>query len=379
MKIALLTDGIHPYVIGGMQKHSFYLAKYFAKNRVQVDLYHTNKSRFEINKLEFFSDEEKKFIRSFVVDFPVFRKFPGHYIRESFEYSRRIFELFRKNSEVDFIYAKGFCGWKLIDEKKKGFQCASIGVNFHGYEMFQKAPSLKSIIEQRIFLRNPVFFNARNSDFVFSYGGKITDIILEIGIDAGKIIEIPAGIESSWIIDKIKTAGQKRKFLFVGRYERRKGIEELYVALNEIIKEYDFEFHFVGPIPDNKKIKCNNVIYHGSISETKMMKTIYDNCDILVVPSYSEGMPNVILEAMASGLSIIATDVGAVNLLISSSAGWLIKPNNKLELKKAMINAIELPEYDLNVLKQNSAAHIRQNFLMDQIITKLIKHISLLK
>ena len=42
MRVALITDGIYPYVIGGMQKHSFYIAKYLAKNRVYVDLFHFN-------------------------------------------------------------------------------------------------------------------------------------------------------------------------------------------------------------------------------------------------------------------------------------------------------------------------------------------------
>lgn len=59
MRIALITDGIAPYVLGGMQKHSYYLAKYFAKNKVYVDLVHYNDSNYNIVDLEFFSEEEK--------------------------------------------------------------------------------------------------------------------------------------------------------------------------------------------------------------------------------------------------------------------------------------------------------------------------------
>src|SRR5687768_8250808 len=108
MKIALLTDGIYPYVLGGMQKHSYYLVKYLAKNQVHVDLYHTNQSTFDIDQLELFNDEEKKFIRSFAIPMPRSDKYPGHYLRQSFEYSRRVYELFQKNEEADFIYIKGF-------------------------------------------------------------------------------------------------------------------------------------------------------------------------------------------------------------------------------------------------------------------------------
>ena len=40
MHIALLTDGIFPFVIGGIQKHSYYLVKYLAQEGIKVDLYH---------------------------------------------------------------------------------------------------------------------------------------------------------------------------------------------------------------------------------------------------------------------------------------------------------------------------------------------------
>ena len=47
MRIALVTDGIYPYVMGGMQKHSYYLCKYLVKLGVEIDLYHTNQSAFD--------------------------------------------------------------------------------------------------------------------------------------------------------------------------------------------------------------------------------------------------------------------------------------------------------------------------------------------
>mgnify|MGYP000917428566 FL=1 len=70
MKIALITDGIWPYVLGGMQKHSFYLCKYLAQNGVQVTLVHFNQSSYNIEELSVFSAEEKKNIRSVIVPIP---------------------------------------------------------------------------------------------------------------------------------------------------------------------------------------------------------------------------------------------------------------------------------------------------------------------
>ena len=62
MRVALVTDGIFPYVMGGMQKHSYYLCKYLVRMGVKVDLYHTNLNSYDIHELELFSEEEKQHI-----------------------------------------------------------------------------------------------------------------------------------------------------------------------------------------------------------------------------------------------------------------------------------------------------------------------------
>lgn len=377
MKIALFTDGIYPYVIGGMQRHSFYLAKYFALNGIYVDLYHTSfrdpKTR-NIESVDCFSEAEKIYIRSFLIDFPDFGKLPGHYIRESFEYSKRIFEIFKKNSDVDFVYAKGFTAWKLIEEKKKGFKSPLVGVKFHGMNMFDKAYSFKSKMVQYL-LRSPTIFNLNNADYVFSYGGKITDLLLKNArIHMKKIIEIPTGVDERWLNDDIWVPSTIRKFIFVGRYDKIKGIEELVQSIKQL-QEYNFEFHFVGHIPEKLKINSKNIIYHGSVSETEKLKVILRGCDVLVCPSYSEGMPNVILEAMASGLAIIATDVGAVCKMVSNENGWLLNYPEPEKIKSVIINAIKVSENNLLNMKFNSIKKVKDYFLWNKIILQTIESI----
>ena len=153
-KIALVTDGIWPYVLGGMQKHSYYLCKYFAKSKIHVDLYHFNQSELNINLLDVFNEEEKKYIHSVVLKFPNEAKGFGHYLKNSRSYSELVFDAIKsKLNQYDFIYTKGFSGWKLIEEKHAGrIKCCKIGVKFHGYEMFQRAPNFKLKLQQ-IFLK----------------------------------------------------------------------------------------------------------------------------------------------------------------------------------------------------------------------------------
>ncbi len=376
MRIALITDGIAPYVIGGMQKHSFYLAKYFAKNKIYVDLIHYNNSNLDISKLECFTESEKSYINSIVLDFPQNINFPGHYILSSYQYSVLAFNKIQPTlKEYDFIYTKGFSGWKLINEKYKGnINCCKIGVKFHGYEMFQIAPDFKSKIQQYL-LKPFVKKITLRADIVFSYGGKITDIIKSLKVKSSKIVEIPSGVEKEMISGSISEHHDNSiKFVFLGRYERRKGIIELNEILKRLIlQDLPFKFEFIGPIPEDKKISHQHITYHGEIREPKIIKQILQQADVLVCPSWSEGFPNVILEGMANGLAIIATDVGAVSALVNEDNGWLIEPGQNLLLEKAMKEAINSYK-NLNVKKQNSLDVMVSTFNWDKIFDKIISN-----
>lgn len=377
MKIALLTDGIFPYVIGGMQRHSFYLAKFLAASGHQVDLYHTNQSEKDIQALDVFTEAEKKNIRSFVIEFPKMGEFPGHYIRESYEYSRRIWAIFKKQSRVDFIYVKGFAGWELINQKTKGADLPPVGVNFHGYEMFQPAASLKEKFKYWLLFKSPVKFSVMNADYLFSYGGKITGIIRELGVQKNRIIEIPTGIEPSWLIEKVSVnPNRKRKrFVFVGRFERRKGLPELNEQLRSIGATADFDFAFVGDIPKKQQLTGDKYEYFGKVTDTKQLQQILSDADILVCPSFSEGMPNVIIEGMARGLAIIATDVGAVSVAVNDENGWLIPPANGNALKKAILEACKTDDAVLLKKRQNALRDVREKFLWTKIIEQTVSAI----
>ena len=381
MRIALITDGIWPYVLGGMQKHSYYLCKYLAQKKVHVHLFHFNQSKYDISKLEFFTEEEKVYITSTIIDFPKSLPFPGHYIYNSYKHSKLIFEELKKNlTSYDFIYTKGFTGWYLIDQKRKdNLKCSPIGVKFHGYEMFQKAPDFKIKLQHIFLLRTPVKAISNKADVVFSYGGKITDIIKSLGVSPDKIIELPSGVESNTLSKEIKPVNDTLKFLFLGRYERRKGIEELNQAIslfNSKEQKQKIEFHFIGPIPPQKQLHNKTVIYHGEIRDKSKLTELIKNCDVLICPSWSEGMPNVILEAMALGLTVIATDVGAVNVLINDKTGYLIVNSNSLEIENAINQICNSTSEKINEKKQNALNFISSNFIWENLIDRLILSIN---
>lgn len=381
MRVALVTDGIWPYVLGGMQKHSYYLCKYLAKAGIDVDLYHFNQSSYDISKLEFFTEQERSHIKPVVLKFPGSIPFPGHYLYNSYRYSQRVCRLIAPNLDAyDFIYTKGFSGWELIMKKRRGMiRCAPIGVKFHGYEMFQKPPGWKALIQQRLFLRWPVRSLSRNADVVFSYGGKITKIIRKLGIDEKKIMELPSGVEQITLVTHARPTPDLTRFLFLGRYERRKGVEELNKAILHNCYNGKAEFHFIGPIPGDKQVQADNVIYHGEIRDRNKLHALIESCDVLLCPSWSEGMPNVILEAMSKGLAVVATDVGANSVLVDETTGWLIPEPSPEIIAQTLSAIIGSERAPIDKKKKAALARISEHFTWERLSKKLIDYLSSVK
>jgi glycosyltransferase involved in cell wall biosynthesis len=377
MKIALVTDGIWPYVLGGMQKHSYYLCKYLAANQIHVDLIHFNKSKYKIEDLEFFTDSEKKYIHSVIIDFPQNTRWPGHYLYASYMHSKKIYKYLKQQlNTYDFIYTKGFTGWYLLKQKSNNqIECCPVGVKFHGYEMFQKQPDFVTALKSFLLLRYPVRKINRQADIVFSYGGNITHIITkDLGIGKNKIIEIPSGVEQDQIAETVSDNNSlKLKFLYLGRYERRKGIKELNLALQFLLKQnIHFEFHFIGPIPESKKIKHAKIFYHGEIRDRSILSAKIRLCDVLVCPSYSEGFPNVILEAMASGLAVAATTVGAVEILVNTNTGWIIEECKVVNIQNTILQIMSAGNSEILKKKKASLDLIKNHFTWDKIIRQLL-------
>jgi glycosyltransferase involved in cell wall biosynthesis len=374
MRIALLTNGIWPYVIGGMQKHSYFLAKYLARNKVEVVLLHTNQQKEKDPMvLEHFTEEEKKYIKAVLIPQPQSPYFPGHYVYRSWLYSKLIREKAREIGPVDFVIAKSTTAWSFFT--KGNLLKAPIAINIHGYEFMQKKANFRSVLEGWM-LRWPFVYVNRKADFVFSYGGRITEMIRKLKVPEQKIIELPAGIEKDWIAPAVQPAMGKRKFVFTGRFERRKGVQELQAAISSLVGKYEFEFHFIGPIPEPLQLRLPNVIYHGMVRDKDALQDILQQAHVLICPSYAEGMPNVILEGMANGCAIIATDVGAVRLMVDDSVGWLLPRSGVTEISGAMIAAIEANNDQVDELRRNAHEKVNQHFTWDSIINSTIQAIS---
>ena len=371
MNICLLTDGITPYVTGGMQRHSFNLCNELLKAGNNVTLVHCINEKGSLPKNEEVKAhfENAEHLTVHTLRFPSSSGMPGHYIKESYQYSCVITSLLKeKFSSFDLIYVKGFSGWDLLQQKKKGkIKTGAILVNFHGLEMFQAPASFLERLKSYL-LKSPVKWNLKHADYSISYGGKITSILQKIGIPDSKILVIPGAVSDNTLLSK-RNLPTNSKFLFVGRYERRKGIEELMQVVDSMP---ELEIYFVGAIPTSKKIKRNNVHYYGEVKDVNELNKIVDEHTFIIAPSHSEGMPNVLLEGMSRGLIPLATRVGAVEELVDNNNGFLFEPKSVKAISKSIQQALALSQDEVLLLSTHSIHKIKSKFTWSRINAETI-------
>ena len=208
------------------------LGQYFTKNKWDVCLYHCiyNEDKLPTDKdiNDSLFDGNYTLCKINTIQFPKSIKFPFHYLWNSYRYSKIIYkQIIDDLDHFDFILIKGFSGWKLLNLKVRGLKTPPVGINFHGMNMFLPPPNLKLKLSNIIFSYFTKI-NLSNADYIFSYGAKVTDTIAKSLENQSKIIEIPTGIDHSWIRNKNTVlANNKRRFVFVGRNDPLKGIKIL--------------------------------------------------------------------------------------------------------------------------------------------------------
>lgn len=155
------------------------------------------------------------------------------------------------------------------------------------------------------------------------------------------------------------TCAQKTlQILYVGRYDWNKGLKELFLSVKELKeKGLTLKLHLVGWDESQSQhvLKEMNlmissmgiskdVVIEGKKRIGPELNEMYHNSDIFVLPSYSEGMPRCIWEAMANGLPIICTNVGGIPYNISNKEAILINPHSSTELTAAIVMLVKSPE-----------------------------------
>lgn len=196
----------------------------------------------------------------------------------------------------------------------------------------------------------------KQADCVIALSQKIYDEALSLGVSGSLVQKIPNSIDFERFNFTRGSAEQRvikneRRYIYVGAISKRKGVDLILESLN-VYQGQPIELSFVGPLYDvrdfEKKISSINkkgvvkAKYYGEINNPEVVLREHD---CLILPSYNEGMPNVVLEAAASGLYVILSDIAVHRELVEVFKGECFKVGDACDLtvKINSFNGIEFP------------------------------------
>ncbi|MEM7478832.1 MAG: glycosyltransferase family 4 protein [Planctomycetota bacterium] len=145
----------------------------------------------------------------------------------------------------------------------------------------------------------------------------------------------------------------KPTFLLIARLLGDKGLREYAAAAKLVKKEFpDARFQLLGPAdpsPDGISLQEVNSLHQEGVleylGEASDVRPYLEQCHVYVLPSYHEGMPRTVLEAMAIGRPILTTSIpGCKETVEQGKNGWLVQPRNVEELAAKLIWFLSNPE-----------------------------------
>lgn len=190
-----------------------------------------------------------------------------------------------------------------------------------------------------------------------------------------------AAVDVQSLRTRLGIASDERIVLTVGRLSREKAQIDLlaaYKRLRAMNPDISSKLIIVGDGPERGRLEAaadahgikERVIFTGQISEVQLF---YAAADVFALPSHSEGSPNVLLEAMAANLPIVATAVGGVPEILEDNESALLVPVNDAHAMAAAIARVLTDQNLAERLTNNSAALIANQFTPEKYVRALVE------
>jgi glycosyltransferase involved in cell wall biosynthesis len=277
---------------------------------------------------------------------------PERFIKRFYKATIRIikFIFFLSSRKIDVVLIFSADGWSFIE---KGTM-ALLAKFFNKRVVFAPRSGLiVNDINESIFLKFFIPFVLNQVDIIICQGDvwrHFYSNLVKINFD--KLIVINNWIET----DKYNSTSFKNKeyvnILYLAWVDENKGIFDLINCLKYLTnKNYCLNIAGDGKAMD----ECKKLISILGLSDkinvlgwvlNQDKLDLLSNSDIFVLPSYFEGYPNSLIEAMASSCAVVATDVGSITDLVKhKSNGLIFKPGNIIELANSLDLLISNPGF----------------------------------
>jgi glycosyltransferase involved in cell wall biosynthesis len=208
----------------------------------------------------------------------------------------------------------------------------------------------------------------------------LADQVYSIGIPYSKIAIIPDGVDTAYFTP-LSYNERKNNILFVGSLIERKGVRTLIQAFAAVVKQFP-KVHLIligegaqrieiEQLAQLLGISANITLTGAQPQERVAVEMRY--AKVFVLPSIEEGLGVVLLEAIASGTPIVASNVGGISEVVDDTIGILVPPGDADQLGKAILTIINLSPEKWNYFHHNARKRAEGMYDWNHIAEQLMR------
>jgi teichuronic acid biosynthesis glycosyltransferase TuaC len=191
---------------------------------------------------------------------------------------------------------------------------------------------------------------------VIAVSQALTERVHRVRSNAADTLLLYNGVDRELFLPRDRSAARvelglpeaRRSILYIGNLKRDKGVLDAVEAFGRIAPQHpDVDLEIIGAGPDAADVR--SLIDGLGLGERARMRgaqphrslsTWFAAGHLLCLPSYAEGVPNVVLEALASGRPVVATRVGGIPEVVGEASGELVRPRDPVTLADALTRVL---------------------------------------
>lgn len=236
------------------------------------------------------------------------------------------------------------------------------------------------------FIKNGIISKAQSSQLINGEGVDLNEFNSDENTHAKVSIINGSGVDLNFFLQTELPKRDGIIFLLIARLLKDKGIREYVEAAREVKTNFpNAQFWIVGPLDCNPAAITSNELqkwiddgaihYHG---ETTDVRPYINKSNVFVLPSYREGLPRTVLEAMAMGRPIITTDApGCRETVVDGDNGFLVPVKDALALANAMEQFILYPEL-IEKMGRRSFEMVQERFDVNKVNDSILRAMCLI-
>lgn len=309
-------------------------------------------SKLNLRKKEYFDGEWN----GIPVQFPTFYFIPRYVLGfRGFMFWISVYATFNRMRTIPDIffsswaYPDAYATMKLAKKHNRPMVMSVLGSDIN---VLPNHPQMRSKIQEVI----------RFASAIFSPSAALRDLVIELGGDPQKVHVVYSGIDDKLFFSRNKLECEKelgipqdrKRLIYVGNFKIAKGVMDYLSAVKKVSdSRRDFEALIIGKgeaeseilkfIADHQLESVVRVV--GEVSHHDLNAWM-NASDCLCLPSYNEGLPNVVLEALTCGIHVVATNVGGIPEAIVDPDAHLVNPGDIDQLAAYLDRALFDPDFE---------------------------------